>query len=125
MRSQPHDFGFRQRPAREFGVQRDSRYVFGHQEVHVILVAKFKDGFDVGVVQFGERQRLLAKSLACSLVRQHTGRKDFESHVAVELLIMGTVDNTHTARTNLLENAVVTKRLADVLARDGHRARAC
>jgi len=77
------------------------------------------------VIQFGERKRLFAKPLACSLVRQHAGREDFDSHVAVELLIMGAVDNTHTAGANLLKNAIVAKRLADVLGRDGHRARAC
>ena len=89
------------------------------------MVAKLKDGFDVRVVQLGECERLLAESLACTLISQHAGKKNFESDVAVELLIVGTVNNTHATGTNLLNDAIVAKYLADELEGGGHRRGEC
>ena len=72
------------------------------------------------MIQLGECQCFLAEPLACSLIRQRAHGKDFNSYVALELLIVGAVNDTHAACTNLLDDAIVAQRVADELGRGGH-----
>jgi len=62
-----------QRAGGEPLVQRLSGDVFRDQEVSFVGGIKIVDGSDVGVVELGQREGFLAKSLAGSLVRQGAG----------------------------------------------------
>ena len=73
------------------------------------------------MVQLSKCQCFLAEPLSRSLIRQRAGGKDFNSYVALELLIVSAVNDTHAARTNLLNDAIVAQRLADELGRGSHR----
>ena len=78
-----------------------------------MLFVNFMDGADVGMVQRGggfgfaleaaERLRIL-----CDIVGQ-----EFQRDKAVELDVLGLVDDTHPATAELLDNAVVRDGLAD------------
>jgi hypothetical protein len=65
------------------------------------------------MIKSGEGQGFAAETPPRILVSEHPGRKDFDSDVAVELLIMRAIYYTHPARANLLKNAVVAKDVAD------------
>ena len=72
------------------------------------------------MIELRQRQCFLAKPLSVSFVDQCTQRKDLDGNVPLQSLIMSAVDHTHTARTNLLQYAVVAEDLADELEGSGH-----
>jgi len=72
------------------------------------------------MVQLGECQCFLAEPFSGSLIGQCANGQDFDGHVAFELLIMSAVNDTHAARTNLLDDAIMAQRMADELGRGGH-----
>jgi len=63
------------------------------QEVNLFGGIKIVDGRDVGVVELGQRESFLAKSLAGSVVGQSAGGQDFYGNLAFQLLIMA-LENT-------------------------------
>jgi len=67
----------------------------------------------------------LAEPLSGSLIRQCADGQDLDSHVALEVLIVGAVQKTHATCTDLLDDAIVAERVADELGRSGHRPREC
>jgi hypothetical protein len=71
------------------------------------------DGGDVGVIELGQGEGLLAKTLAGSLVRQGAWRQDLYGNIAFQLLVMGQKDHSHPARADLLHDAVVAEILPE------------
>jgi hypothetical protein len=63
---------------------------------------------------------LLAELLSGSLIRQSTNWEDLHCDVALELLIVPTVHNSHSTRGDLFENAIVAELLADEMGVRGH-----
>src|ERR1700722_9839452 len=80
------------------------------------------------MTQLGERQRLFAELPSRRFICQQSGRQHFERYIAVQLLIVRTIDHSHTACTDLFDDAVVAKNVADELGRRLHglgNARTC
>src|SRR5437879_6080928 len=73
---------------------------------------------DVGMVECGGGSGFALESLERRLIARHLFRQEFEGHQPAELCVFGLVDHTHTAASELLEDAVVR----DGLANHGHRA---
>ena len=48
-------------------------------------------------------------------MRQKTGRKDFQSHIAFEVLIVGAINFAHASSPKFLQHNIVTECLADHL----------
>ena len=77
--------------------------------------AEFEDRSNIGMVQLGECQCFLAEPFSRNLIRQRAHGKDFNSYIAIELLIVSAVNDTHAARTNLLDDAIVAEGVAQGL----------
>jgi hypothetical protein len=84
----------------------DSRDVFRNQEVGFVGGIEIVDSGDVGVVELGQRESFLAKSLAGSFVREGAWGQDFYGNVAFQLLIMRKKYDSHATRPDLLHDAV-------------------
>ena len=102
-----------QRSRGQLLVKRFSGNVFRDQKVGLAVGVKVVNGGDVRVVELGQGEGFLAKTLAGSLVRQGAGRQDFYGNVAFQLLIMGKKDHSHPARADLLHDAVVAEILPE------------
>ena len=98
-----------QRSRSQLLVERFSGDVFRDQKVGLAVGIKVVDGGDVRVVELGQGEGFLAKTLAGSLVRQGAGRQDFYGNIAFQLLVMRQKDHSHPARADLLHDAVVAE----------------
>jgi len=87
--------------------------VLHDQEVHVALGIKVVDRSDVRVVKFGQGQRFSAETLTGRIVAELAGREDLQGHIAIQPLIEGAVDDTHSTRPDLFNDQVVADSLAD------------
>lgn len=103
----------RQWAAAEFLAQRLARDQFHGQEVHIILSAEFKNGGDIGVIQFSQRERFLAKLFARRFVGYRARGQHFQRNVTVKLLVFGAVDDAHAAGANLFDDPIMPERLID------------
>src|SRR5215475_577975 len=68
---------------------------------------------DIGMVQCGGSLSFAPKSCECMLVTGDTLRKEFQGNEAMQTDVFGLVHHTHTAATELLNNAVMRDGLAD------------
>src|SRR5256886_5679550 len=64
---------------------------FGHQIVGAVLREELMDRLNIGVIQFGEGERLFAEALASTFVIDAAGWQDLYGHIAVQLLIVGSI----------------------------------
>ena len=71
------------------------------------------DGDDVGVVERRHRLGLAAEALDPFRVVGHLRRQDFERYIAVELRILGPIDDTHAALTDDLHDPVPSQHFSD------------
>ena len=74
----------------------------GHElhddEVDALGGLDLVDGDDVGVVESGDRARLLLEAGAAGLVRQPVCRQDLDRDLAAEARVAGAVDLAHASR---------------------------
>jgi hypothetical protein len=103
----------RQRAFFQALTQRTSRNQLHGQKVHSVLGTEFENRSDVGVIQLGEGQRFLAKLLSRCVVSERAGREDLQRDVAIELLVVGTIDFAHAASADLCDDAIVRDALSD------------
>ena len=68
------------------------------------------DGGDVGVIELGERLGFLAEPLPGFLVPDPPLGQYLQSDVAVQPLVVGTVNHAHAAGPYLFENAIAAER---------------
>ena len=78
-----------------------------------VLVANFVDGADVGMIQCGGGLRFALKAVEGLRVFGYVVGQELQGDKAVELHVLGFVDHTHAAATELLDDAVVRNGLAD------------
>ena len=109
-----------QRAGGQLGIETYAGDVFCNQVVRFVLTAKLMHGGDIRMAELGKSGGLFSKSLAGEFVCQHARRQQLDRYIAVQLLVMGTIDHTHATCTNLLDDAIVAERLADELGRGGH-----
>ena len=81
--------------------------VFHHDERLAFVLRDFVDGADVGMVQRRRRPRLSAEAFQGLRVFGHRFRQELQSDHAAEFEVLGLVDHTHPAATELLDDAVV------------------
>src|SRR5271156_4216358 len=86
---------------------------FHSEKINIILRAEFKNSFDVGVVELGERQSFLAELFSCSFVSDRAAGQHLHCNVTVELFVMGAVNFTHPARADLLNDSIMAERPAN------------
>jgi hypothetical protein len=67
---------------------------------------------DVRVLKGGRGPCFLNEAALAIRLRDQTRRQDLESHLAVQLLIPGTVYDAHTSSADLIENRIVRNRPA-------------
>ena len=80
-----------------------------------VLLVNLMNGADVGIVQRGCGAGFALKSLeSLGVLGQFVG-KEFQSDIAAEAQILGLIDNTHPAATELLNDPVMRDGLADHL----------
>ena len=68
---------------------------------------------DVGVVQGGEAAGLAPEARHSVLVPGHLGLQRLERHLTAELEVLGTVNHSHAAASQLFDDPVVAQRAAD------------
>ena len=78
----------------------------GDERVPPVLV-NIVDRADVGMVEGGGGLGLTLEALQRLMVLGHFFRQEFERNEAVELGVLGLVDDTHSAAPELLQDAVV------------------
>ena len=69
------------------------------------------NGRDVGMVEFGESQSLFAEPGTSGFIGQRACGKHLQRHIPIKPLIMGAIDDSHAACTNLLDYAVMSQYL--------------
>lgn len=81
-----------------------------HQKIHVIEGVEVVDGGDVGVIELGEGLRFLAEPLPGFLIPDPPFGQYLQSDVAVQPLVVGTVNHAHASGPYLFENAIAAER---------------
>ena len=79
------------------------------------------DRADVGVIERGGCFRFPLEALAAFFILEQVGGEEFQRYGAVELGVLGFVDNTHPAFTEFFGDSVVANGLADALAEETWR----
>ncbi|HTS55081.1 MAG TPA: hypothetical protein VMH26_17555, partial [Burkholderiales bacterium] len=57
---------------------------------------------------------LIAELLAAELVTEDVMRQELDGDIATQLLILGPIDDTHAARADLFNQAIVAEDLPDI-----------
>src|SRR5580704_340114 len=68
---------------------------------------------DVGVIQLGQCQGFLAELLARSFIGDRSGRKNFQSDISIELLVVCAIDFAHATSADLLDNTIMAELVAN------------
>src|SRR5271170_3532677 len=113
LQSQAGNFRQSQRPSLNLLAKRDARNQLQSQKIHSILARELVNSLNIRMIQLGERQSFLAKSLPSSLVSQHPGRQHFKRNITVQLFVMSAINLAHAASSNLLNDQVVPQRIAN------------
>src|SRR6266545_778068 len=74
-----------------------------------IVSADIVNGEDVGMIQCPGGLRLLLEPMQAVAVLRECGRQDFDSYIAIQLLIAGAIDLTHSALANLRADFVTAE----------------
>jgi hypothetical protein len=82
-------------------------------ECLLVLFANVVNRADVGMVQCGRGLGLALKAGECLWVTGNVFRQEFEGDESMKACVLGLVNHTHPAATQLLHNAVVRDGLAD------------
>ena len=82
-------------------------------EVHPVAGADVVDGDDVRVVQRAGRLGFLNEALFAGGISDLVGGQDLDRHRAVQVGVVGLVNHTHAAFTELRYDPVVVERPAD------------
>ena len=109
LQTQAHHFLRAQRARRQLLVQRVACDVLRDQEVGFVGGIEIVDGSDVGMVELGQGESFLAKSLAGSFVGQGAGGQDLYGNLAFQLLVMRKKYDSHPSRADLFLDAVATE----------------
>jgi hypothetical protein len=65
------------------------------------------------MIQFGKRQGLFAEIFASGFIGDGSGTEHLDGDFAIEVLVVGTIDRTHPAAADFLNDAVVGKLKSD------------
>jgi hypothetical protein len=90
-----------------------ARDVLHRDEVLPLGLADFVDGADVGVVDGGGRARLLQQLVPRLGIVGESPTEELDGDRPLQLSVEGAIDLTHAAGTDLLDDRVVSERLAD------------
>ena len=90
------------------------------RKVDALVLLHRVHGDDVGMVQGSHRLGFALEALESCLVRCHLGRQDLQCNLSFELGVLGEVDLPHSAFADLLEDLVVSQRLAEHDSPSGH-----
>src|SRR5580704_1300723 len=96
---------------------------FHDDEAATVLFINIVDRANVRMVQCGSSSRLALETLKRFLVSGELVRKEFQRDLAAEANVLGFIDDTHTAATEFLDNAVMGDSLADHGSRGTHGKR--
>jgi hypothetical protein len=88
-------------------VERLTRDVLHHDEIHTVVSTDVVDGDDVGMIQGGGGLRLLDEALLSFGVGDLVVRQDLERHHALQAQVAGQVNDTHTAFAELRFDPIV------------------
>src|SRR5437763_11693345 len=94
-------------------LQRHAVQEFHDNERLISVFADFVDRADVGMVESGSCPSLAAEAFQCLRVLRNIVGQEFQRDKAAEFGILGLVDHTHAAATQLLDDAVMRDGLAD------------
>jgi len=89
-------------------------------EMPVLVGVNFVDGADVGMVQGGRSFGFSLKAAECLSIFGYVIGQELEGHKPAEFDILSLVYDTHTAATELFEDAVVRDGAADQRLRIRH-----
>src|SRR4051812_31182430 len=87
-------------------VKRGAGNQFGHQIVMAFERVKIVDGLYRRMVQPRKNKRLVAEALSRCFVVERTWCDDFDREPPLQLFVIGAIDHTHAAGTDLLLDAV-------------------
>jgi hypothetical protein len=93
----------RQRSLLEPMSQRFALQILHYQEIRAIMLAEIVNVTDVRVIQCGDRTCFTFQTFRELLSR------DFDGDIAVQALVMCTIDFTHPTRPNRLQNFIRTE----------------
>src|SRR5258708_25657392 len=85
------------RPTRKPLRKRFPRDVLHYKKVDPVLRAELVDRFDIRMVELGQCHGLFAEVSAGSVVAESASGQNLQCHIAVELLITGAVNHTHSS----------------------------
>src|SRR2546425_347301 len=92
--------------------QGDSVDEFHRDEMRAIVFPDLKDLRDIWMVERSGGLRLKHKPLHAIAMRSNISGQDFQRHLAVELGVLRQIYFTHSARAELRDDLVMTKRCA-------------
>ena len=77
------------------------------------MIIKVVDGRDIGVVQSGEGNSLFLQKLTRTFIDDCSLMDDLDGYFTVEVLVAGSINHTHPAAADLLNDAIVGEGLTD------------
>src|SRR5579862_2198160 len=116
-----HQLGFHRLPG-DAMLQRQPIQKFHGDERTPVLFGDFMDGTDVGMIQGRSRLRFALEPAQSLRVFRNLVRQELQGDKAVQLYVLGLVDDTHAATAEFLDGAIMRNRLANKRIGTGHVA---
>ena len=96
-----------ERPAMDMLTESFTVNKFHGDERMVILFANVINGADAGVIESGSGVRFTAETLQSLGILLHVIGEKFQGHEAIKAGVQSLVDDTHSASTEFVQNAIV------------------
>ncbi len=114
LKTEMDDFLLRQGSGSQTRVQRQAGHQFADQVIEAVEVVEVVDGLNGGMIQPGEDAGFVAEPLAGLFVVKRAGSQHLDGKLALQLFVVGAVNDTHAASADLLLDAIASKLLAYV-----------
>src|SRR5581483_6437861 len=77
--------------------ERSTINIFHHDKGDTVLLAKFMNWHDIGMLEFGNRASLLLEAFQEDGVAGMIGRQHFDSHVSIKVWLICLENSSHAA----------------------------
>src|SRR5512146_1352897 len=104
LRPETQDIFLGQSAGGKFLMESLTGYVLGGHEIPALIAVEIVDSLAVGTVQFGKSKGFFAEMLARGFVGEYPRGQDLDGDFAVEALVVGAVNLSHSALPDFLSD---------------------
>ena len=120
LRAERKNVFFGERALDESVAQGDAGDIFHHQEIPTIMTIEVEDGGNIRMVESGKSAGFIAKAFAGMLIGESAGVKKLDGDFAIQMSVVGAINDTHTPAAEFVKDTVVFELEPDWIVPDRH-----